>query len=468
MHTRTQLILVTFLVILSVQSAHAVTPGVNWKDSYSVGNQCYCDTTYDHETADIIVATAQGNRTVRQICERIGPGPGADGNPIYNDVQCGHGPPNNAIDEVLCPGRVDSGKEGCQVKGPTWNLDLFFPPLATQGLPPTPVILTVEPNDTPDATIGTLAVVPAQTSPVEQETEQQNTSTTNLEQQPDATEGSDESNSSTDENTAASTTTTESGGSRTQPAGTAIHISSADSKDNRWVLVTANSVQTAVGPDPDGPHTNSAKNGQYLELLPDSKVENSDVSATDNEWLEPGDGPQVHFNVDFSEAGQYAVYVRAFSTGEHDDTIHVGFDGIWPDSGADITTCGTRGRWIWSDCGNNVRHTITLPSAGVHSIQFAARDDGFEFDQFVLQRLDDSGNAVNTTLTAIDNENLQTQSAENGIPELGKAVVVGGSVGFGGRTTAFTLFALLLMYGRWRYNTIATAATIAARSDRAA
>ncbi|MEN0063230.1 MAG: hypothetical protein AAGA48_13835 [Myxococcota bacterium] len=99
-------------------------PGPGWSDSYSVDGRCYCDTTYDHDIGDVMVDTPVGPRTVRQICEAIGPGPGADGNPVYNDVQCGNGPPNNAGDEDWCPGRVDQGKDGCCTTGPTWDLSL--------------------------------------------------------------------------------------------------------------------------------------------------------------------------------------------------------------------------------------------------------------------------------------------------------------------------------------------------------
>lgn len=70
--------------------------------------------------------TPDGTRTVRQVCARIGSGPGIGNNPIYNDVQCGHGPPNNAGDEHICPGRVDRGSGGCNIKGPTWNLERFY------------------------------------------------------------------------------------------------------------------------------------------------------------------------------------------------------------------------------------------------------------------------------------------------------------------------------------------------------
>ncbi|MBX2849198.1 MAG: discoidin domain-containing protein [Acidiferrobacterales bacterium] len=97
--------------------------GDGWKDSYSVGDRCYCDTTYDHDIGGILVDTPVGTITVREACEILGEGPGSAGRPIYNDVQCGNGPANDAGDEDWCPGRVDIGKEGCPHIGPTWNFN---------------------------------------------------------------------------------------------------------------------------------------------------------------------------------------------------------------------------------------------------------------------------------------------------------------------------------------------------------
>ena len=97
--------------------------GKSWADSYSVGDKCYCLTTYDHEIDDVYVDTPLGWATVRQACEIIGPGPGHEGRPLYNTVQCGHGPANNAGDEHTCPGRTDMGIEGCGHIGPKWQFD---------------------------------------------------------------------------------------------------------------------------------------------------------------------------------------------------------------------------------------------------------------------------------------------------------------------------------------------------------
>lgn len=100
-----------------------LTPGPGWADSYSVGNRCYCTSTFDHGIGAIRVQTPVGAMTVRQACARIGAGPGKAGRPVYNDIQCGNGPPNDAGDEEWCPGRVDIGKTGCRHVGPTWKFD---------------------------------------------------------------------------------------------------------------------------------------------------------------------------------------------------------------------------------------------------------------------------------------------------------------------------------------------------------
>jgi len=117
-------------------------PRKSWVDSYSVGDQCYCDdvTTYDHNVGDLPVETSIGWMSVRQVCELLGPGPGMGNNPRYNDVQCGNGPPNDQGDELNCPGRVDMGSEGCGHIGPKWNFKSYQTSvdskLSIQPLPP--------------------------------------------------------------------------------------------------------------------------------------------------------------------------------------------------------------------------------------------------------------------------------------------------------------------------------------------
>lgn len=106
----------------------------SWSDSYSVGNACYCESTFDHSVGDIQVVTplSSTTMTVRQVCDLLGPGPGSTNRPKYNDVQCGNGPPYASTpvkvsDEISCPGRVEYGIEGCKYVGPKWNFQPFMP-----------------------------------------------------------------------------------------------------------------------------------------------------------------------------------------------------------------------------------------------------------------------------------------------------------------------------------------------------
>jgi len=106
-------------------------PQRSWLDSYSANGRCYIASGFDHGIGDVRVNTPAGPRTVRQIAAALGNGPGIGSNPVYNDVQCGNGPANNAGDEDVnqCPGRVDLGTPGCSMRGPRWDLSVFASPV---------------------------------------------------------------------------------------------------------------------------------------------------------------------------------------------------------------------------------------------------------------------------------------------------------------------------------------------------
>jgi hypothetical protein len=97
-----------------------------WGDSYSVGDSCYCASSYDHSIGTITVNTPLGVMTTREVCELLGQGPGIEDRPIYNDIQCGNGPPNDVRHELDCPGRIEHGKNGCRYIGPKWNFSRFL------------------------------------------------------------------------------------------------------------------------------------------------------------------------------------------------------------------------------------------------------------------------------------------------------------------------------------------------------
>ena len=159
-----------------------------------------------------------------------------------------------------------------------------------------------------------------------------------------------------------------------------------------WHLTSANTTPK-VTPDGDLPHIEGASGGAYLELLPDTRRTHDDkLIPAENFSGESGALAVVHYKVLFDQPGRYYVWVRAYSTGTEDNGLHVGIDGKWPASGQRMQWCDGKNSWRWESkqrteqehCG--VPHAIYLdvPARGEHVIQFSMREDGFEFDNFIL------------------------------------------------------------------------------------
>ncbi len=87
-----------------------------------------------------------------------------------------------------------------------------------------------------------------------------------------------------------------------------------------------------------------------------------------------------------------SVWVRAYSTGTEDNGVHVGLDGQWPASGSKLQFCNGKNAWTWSSaqrdsdgpCGKRNTIFIDVQTPGEHLVEFGMREDGFEFDKFVL------------------------------------------------------------------------------------
>ncbi len=156
------------------------------------------------------------------------------------------------------------------------------------------------------------------------------------------------------------------------------------------------SIESAPGitPDPDENHAADASGGVYLETLPDTRVTHDDpIKEGESIFNKAGTGPTLTYKVNFETAGTYYVWVRAYSTGGEDNGIHVGINGDFPESGQKLQFCNGKNQWTWSsakrDSGGSacgVPHTVIIdvPSAGMHEIQFSMREDGFEFDKWVM------------------------------------------------------------------------------------
>ena len=110
---------------ISAQEWNPRHPG--WTDSHEANGFCWCNTTnFDHnlDEKSIVINGVEVNIVV--VCEELEKHPlyraYQDGDAPYNDIQCGNGPPNDAADEVGCPGRTDLGPDGCDQIGPTFDI----------------------------------------------------------------------------------------------------------------------------------------------------------------------------------------------------------------------------------------------------------------------------------------------------------------------------------------------------------
>ncbi len=168
---------------------------------------------------------------------------------------------------------------------------------------------------------------------------------------------------------------------------------SKDSK-RKWYLLDGSTTGTPT-PDPDPNHANGASDGAYLEILPDTRVTHSDPLINGENFSNvAGQTTIVDYKVKFSSPGKYYVWVRAFSTGSEDNGVHVGINGTWPASGNRMQWCAGKNQWTWESkqrtaanhCGEAQKIFLNVPSAGVHTISFSLREDGFEMDKFVLSK----------------------------------------------------------------------------------
>lgn len=145
--------------------------------------------------------------------------------------------------------------------------------------------------------------------------------------------------------------------------------------------------------DGDDPHLEGASGGAYLEILPDTRRTHGDkLIRGENFSPEAGKMAVLHYKVKINTPGKYYVWVRAYSTGSEDNGLHVGLDGTWPSSGQRLQWCQGKQSWRWESkqrteaqhCGEPYKIFLDIAEAGVHDIHFSMREDGFEFDKWLL------------------------------------------------------------------------------------
>jgi len=193
-----------------------------------------------------------------------------------------------------------------------------------------------------------------------------------------------------------------------------------DTRSDRWVLTDSGTPSQEIDPDPN--HSDGASGGAYIELLPDHRVTHDDPLNDPVAIWNRGAGPQAHYTMDFPEAGRYYVHIRAFSTGTEDNGIHVGLNGQFPLSGAQMQWCTAGAGWQWRSrqrnsggagpCGVRKTVWVTVEEPGENTFMISAREDGFEADSIMLIK-DLSDNTRICSPSGVDNITCTNGSLEN-------------------------------------------------------
>lgn len=172
------------------------------------------------------------------------------------------------------------------------------------------------------------------------------------------------------------------------------HYQSQTKNGVRSWHVVSNASTPQIKPDGDPSHAATASAGAYLEILPDTRRSHGDkLIQKENFTNTPGEMAILTYHVKFNQAGRYYCWVRTHSTNTEDNGIHLGINGTWPESGARMQWI-TKNKWHWNTkqrtekvhIGVFGQIWIDVPQAGLHKIHFSMREDGFEFDKFVLTR----------------------------------------------------------------------------------
>ena len=170
------------------------------------------------------------------------------------------------------------------------------------------------------------------------------------------------------------------------------HFASQAKTEVRVWHITSTTSAPGIKPDGDPSHAREASGGAYLELLPDTRRSHDDkLIQKENFTNEPGEMAVLTYKIHFTNPGRYYCWARSYSTNSEDNGIHLGINDTWPASGARMQWTA-KNKWHW-DCKQRTEevHTgvfgriwIDVPTAGDHRIHFSMREDGFEFDKFIL------------------------------------------------------------------------------------
>lgn len=171
------------------------------------------------------------------------------------------------------------------------------------------------------------------------------------------------------------------------------HYTSQRKTDKRmWYLTDPN---TDPSRDNEGNFSSTASGKAYMEILPDTRRTHADpLIQGENFTNTAGLMAIIEYKVYFNNPGRYYVWARCYSKGSEENGVHVGINGTWPASGQRMQWCDGKRTWRWESkqrtndvhCGVEKQLYLDVPSAGIHTIAFSMREDGFRLDKWLMTK----------------------------------------------------------------------------------
>lgn len=95
--------------------------------------------------------------------------------------------------------------------------------------------------------------------------------------------------------------------------------------------------------------------------------------------------PELQYSITFANPGTYYVWLRGYADTTETVSVYVGLDGAGPAAQIDLPKTGA---WSWSNtaAGSSAPVTVTVGTAGAHTLNVWMRDAGFVLDKIVLSR----------------------------------------------------------------------------------
>jgi YD repeat-containing protein len=109
-----------------------------------------------------------------------------------------------------------------------------------------------------------------------------------------------------------------------------------------------------------------------------------DTGATIDDTTYPTTQPEARYQVTVTTPGTYHVWVRMYANDDSNNSVHTGLNGQAVAS-ADKLTSSTFNAWTWTQSTrDNAPATLSIPAAGVYTINVWMREDGFRLDRLLL------------------------------------------------------------------------------------